>query len=172
MKVIVSSTNPVKLDAVLIAFRSYFRQVDIEGVKVDAGVLEQPLTDTETRESAHNHAREIRKRIYDADYWVGIEEGVQAEEQGLDTFAWIVIYSAGKYGEARTATFKLPEKIAHLIAGGMDLAEAIDLVFSETNSKQNNGAVGHLTQHRVDRTELYRQAVVLALIPFVNPDLY
>jgi len=58
------------------------------------------------------------------------------------------------------------------VAGGMELGTANDLVFSQTNSKQKNGAVGLLTHNKVDRTELYRQAVILALIPFVNPDLY
>lgn len=112
------------------------------------------------------------KKIREADFWVGIEGGVQAEDNGLAAFAWIVIYGAGKKGEARTATFMLPQKVSHLVAGGLELGTANDLVFRESNSKQKNGAVGLLTHNQIDRTELYRQAVVLALIPFVNSGLY
>jgi non-canonical (house-cleaning) NTP pyrophosphatase len=54
----------------------------------------------------------------------------------------------------------------------MELGVANDMVFNETNSKQKNGAVGLLTHNQIDRVELYRAGVVLALIPFVNQGLY
>jgi non-canonical (house-cleaning) NTP pyrophosphatase len=54
----------------------------------------------------------------------------------------------------------------------MELGDADDLVFGRQNSKQKSGAVGLLTHNRVTRRTLYEQAVVLALIPFINPDLY
>jgi len=66
----------------------------------------------------------------------------------------------------------LPAKVSHLIAGGMELGTANDIVFNVDNSKQKTGAVGLLTHSRIDRVELYKHAVTLALIPFVNPDLY
>lgn len=172
MKVIVASENPVKVEAVRAAFKTYFQDINVEGIKTNSGVSVQPLTDAETLIGARNRVENIRKRIYDADYWVAIERGIQAGEKDLTAFAWIVIYSAGKRGEARTASFVLPEKVAHLIAGGLELGAANDLIFGESNSKQKNGAVGLLTHNRINRTELYKQAVLLALIPFVNPGLY
>jgi len=45
-------------------------------------------------------------------------------------------------------------------------------VFGKENSKQTYGAVGLLTGDVIDRTRFYEDAVVLALIPFRNPDLY
>ncbi len=172
MKVIIASANPVKKDAVEKAFNEYFSDVEVQGITVDSGVSEQPGTDSETLTGARNRVKEARKKIYDADYWVAIEGGVQAGEKDILAFAWIVIYAAGKSGEARSASFVLPEKVAHLVAGGLELGAANDLIFNETNSKQKSGAVGLLTHAKVTRTELYRQAVILALIPFVNPGLY
>lgn len=172
MKVVVASKNPVKKNAVLEGFKSYFKNVEVESISVDSGVSDQPGTDDETLTGARNRVKESRNRIYDADYWVAIEGGIQAGEKDVLAFAWVVVYSAGKYGEARTASFTLPKKVAHLVAGGMELGAANDLVFSQSNSKQKNGAVGLLTHNKIDRTELYRQAVILALIPFVNQDLY
>ncbi|MDX1285117.1 MAG: DUF84 family protein [Draconibacterium sp.] len=46
------------------------------------------------------------------------------------------------------------------------------MVFEKRNSKQKNGAVGILTNDRVDRTALYKQAIQLALVPFIKPELY
>jgi inosine/xanthosine triphosphatase len=172
MKIVVASKNPVKIEAVQKGFKSYFNDIEVESILVDSGVSEQPGTDDETLTGAINRVKAARNQIYDADYWVAIEGGIQANEKDVHAFAWVVIYSAGKYGEARTASFVLPKKIAHLVAGGMELGVANDMVFNETNSKQKNGAVGLLTHNQIDRVELYRAGVVLALIPFVNQGLY
>jgi len=172
VKVIVASENRVKINAVLNAFNEYYKNVEVQGVEVGSGVSVQPLTNNETLIGARNRVKEIRKQITDADYWVAIEGGVQASDKGLSAFAWVVIYSAGKYGEARTGSFILPQKVAHLIAGGLELGTASDFVFGESNSKQKTGTVGLLTHNRIDRTELYGQGVILALIPFINPGLY
>jgi non-canonical (house-cleaning) NTP pyrophosphatase len=53
----------------------------------------------------------------------------------------------------------------------MELGEADDLVFGQINSKQQNGAIGILTNDLIDRESLYRPAVIMALIPFLNPTL-
>ena len=172
MKIVVASDNPVKVNAVESGFKSFFQEFQVEAVKTASGVSAQPLTEKETQIGARNRVAEARRTITDADFWIGIEGGIQAMDEGLAAFAWIVIKSAGKTGEARTATFLLPEKIAHLVAGGLELGAANDLVFNESNSKQKNGAVGLLTHNIIDRKDLYRQGVILALIPFVNPGLY
>lgn len=172
MKIVVASRNPVKVEAVQEGFKSYFSDIEVESILVDSGVSEQPGTDDETHTGALNRVKQARNQIYDAEYWVAIEGGIQADEKDVHAFAWVVIYSAGKYGEARSASFVLPRKVAHLVAGGMELGVANDMVFNQSNSKQKNGAVGLLTHNQIDRVELYRHAVVLALIPFVNQGLY
>ena len=50
--------------------------------------------------------------------------------------------------------------------------DADDVVFERSNSKQANGAVGLLTGDVITRASLYAHAVVLALIPFRNMELY
>jgi non-canonical (house-cleaning) NTP pyrophosphatase len=84
-----------------------------------------------------------------------------------------VVISDGKLtGESRTTTFRLPPGVTRLIDSGFELGDANDHIFREHNSKQKSGAVGLLTGDRIDRTQLYMQAVQLALIPFINPELY
>ena len=172
VKVIVASKNPVKANAVLQGFSSYFPEVYIEKVAVPSGVSDQPLTDDETRKGAFNRAENAREKIKEADFWVGIEGGIEKNGNGLTAFAWVVILSENKTGESRTTTFQLPAKVAQLIAEGHELGHANDIVFEQTNSKQKYGAVGLLTQNQVDRTGLYQQAVQLALVPFINPGLF
>lgn len=170
--VVVASKNPVKLNAVSQGFSCLFPLVEVQGISVESGVPDQPATDEETRQGAQNRAENAKKMIKNAGFWVGIEGGIQHTKKGLMAFAWIVILSGEKYGEARTTTFLLPGKVAELIAGGYELGTANDIVFDQTNSKQKHGAVGLLTKNTISRTELYKQAVQLALIPFINPDLF
>ena len=90
----------------------------------------------------------------------------------MAAFAWIVVRSKEMMGKGRTGTFFLPHAVAELIRQGKELGEADDIVFGRSNSKQENGAVGLLTDNAIDRVQLYEHAVILALIPFKNEALY
>ena len=45
-------------------------------------------------------------------------------------------------------------------------------VFGRTGSKLEEGAIGLLSRGAMDRVELYEHATVLALLPFIDPELY
>ena len=146
--------------------------VRIEPVAVPSGVSDQPMTSAETLRGARQRARNAQEQAPAADYWAGVEGGVEETGEGLEVFAWIVILSRDREGMARTGTFYLPPRIAELVRDGKELGEADDIVFERTNSKQQNGAIGILTGDVVDRAGYYEQAVIMALIPFKNPKLY
>lgn len=172
MKIVVASKNPVKINAVKEGFQGYFSETEVESISVESDVPDQPMSDEETLTGARNRAQNARKLFGSADFWVGIEGGVDRDKNGLTAFAWIVILDHENSGESRTTSFQLPGKVTRLIDEGFELGHANDIVFHEHNSKQNSGAVGLLTGDLVTRTGLYRQAVQLALIPFVNRVLY
>jgi len=62
--------------------------------------------------------------------------------------------------------------VAELVHQGMELGDADDMVFAKSNSKQQNGAVGLLTNNIITRKSLYLPAVQMAFIRFLNPELY
>ena len=171
---ILASHNPVKAEAVEKGFQRVFpgEGFRIQPVNVESGVSDQPMTDQATREGALNRARNAKKADPEADYWVGVEGGCDYLDSTMVAFAWVVILGERGQGSARTALFQLPREVQALVEGGMELGDADDLVFGRQNSKQKSGAVGLLTHNRVTRRTLYEQAVVLALIPFINSDLY
>jgi len=172
--IVIASTNPVKLKAALEGFHAMFpeEQFDVINEKVDLGIPNQPMTDEETLDGATLRANEMKSRHPEADYWVGIEGGVADWPIGMGTYAWVVVLSGTKMGRGRSGEFFLPEIVAEKVRQGVELGEADDLIFSRNNSKQANGAVGLLTGDVIDRARLYVPAVVFALIPFKNPDLY
>ena len=148
----------------------------VRGVRAASGVPDQPMSDGETLRGAQNRVRNVQELEPHADYWVGIEGGVDinAETGTVQNFAWVAITErdGGRTGKARTAAYDLPEETARLVRDeGMELGHADDVVFGRTNSKQASGSVGLLTDDVVDREAYYLQAVILALIPFKNRGL-
>jgi inosine/xanthosine triphosphatase len=173
-RIVIASHNPVKIQAALQGFQRMFPEFkfSIHPISVPSGVSVQPASDEETLQGATNRASQARHDQPEADYWVGIEGGVDTHLDGLTAFAWVVIFDKERVGKARTVTFFLPEAVAFLVQQGMELGEADDIVFARTNSKQANGAVGLLTGDVLNRFDAYVSAVILALIPFKNPNLY
>lgn len=173
LKVIIASKNPVKIQAVKNGFENMFpnQGFDFLGVSVPSGVADQPMSSKETFTGAMNRAENASSEVISADFYVGVEGGIERHGNEMESFAWIVIKSGGKYGKARSGTFFLPNEVVELIKDGKELGEADDIVFNRNNSKQQGGAVGILTDNALNRTTYYTEAVVLALIPFKNADL-
>lgn len=172
-QILVASTNPVKIEAARLGFQKMFPDEVFEasGVAVPSGVSHQPMTDEETLAGALTRARNAQTASPAADYYVGIEGGVEDKHGEMLAFAWIVVLAGDQTGLGRTGAFALPHEVAELVRQGIELGDADDRVFGRSNSKQQNGAVGILTADVIDRTAYYVHAVALALIPFKNPQL-
>ena|SRR3989338_1271284 len=175
MKIVVASKNPVKLKAAEEGFKKMFPGGSFEtiGVSVPSGVSDQPRSDKEALEGATNRAENAKAAMPEADFWVGLEGGVEDRDEGMIVFAWTVVLGKhGRIGRGKNSSFFLPPRIAELIREGKELGDADDIVFGRTNSKQANGAVGLLTNDVITRTVQFVEGVVLALIPFKNEGLY
>lgn len=173
--IVVASKNPTKIRSAEQGFAQLLPATyQVRGISVPSGVPDQPFSDEETLQGAINRANNARAGDASADYWVGIEGGVHAdnEDSPIQSFAWIVVINKqGRVGKARTAMYYLPDETAKLLRGGMELGHADDAVFGKSNTKHHSGSVGLLTGDVIDRTNYYVQAVILALIPFKNNTL-
>lgn len=171
LDVIVASQNPVKVRAVRSAFQDQFPGATLEfhSVEVPSGVADQPTSDAESRRGARQRAANAQAAHPGADFWVGLEGGLEAIDGQWLASAWMVVLGpGGRRGEARTPTLPLPPEICRLVDAGMELGEANDQVFATVNSKQAGGAFGLLTGGRMTRESVYTQTMVLALVPFVH----
>lgn len=85
MKVVVASKNPVKIAATRCAFEACFpsETVEVQPVSADSGVDDQPFSDEDTRHGAINRAHNARETVPDADFWVGLEGGVDTYKRQL-----------------------------------------------------------------------------------------
>lgn len=181
--VVLGSTSPAKRRAVAAALReargvvlgASARTVGVETVGVEtvaaaSGVPDQPWGDVQTRRGATERARQALALAPHAELAFGIEGGVQDEADGsLFAFAWVVALAKdGAMGAARSAAFALPDVLAAAVRTGVELGDALDAAYGLTRAKDGAGAVGVLTGGLLDRAELYRPAVLLALIPWLT----
>ena len=172
MRVTIASLNPAKHSAVGDAFSLQFpaATITLHGVAVPSGVSDQPGSDLETRQGAIQRAQNARKAEPDADFWVGLEGGIDTFGEQLMAFAWMAVLDReGRLGTARTVTLPLPSAVRQMIDQGLELGEANDRVFGTVGSKHRGGAFGLLTDQRYTREGVYTEALELALLPFVNP---
>jgi len=175
LHIAVASRNPVKIAACRQAFEAVFphHQLRVEGFSVPSGVSDQPLTDAETFEGARNRVHALPPLAAEADFFVGIEGGIDRHGRSVQAFAWILVMDAeGLQGTARTAAFSLPPAVVQLLEQGLELGHANDEVFGREHSKHKEGAVGLLTNGLIDRCGLYAHAVQLACIPFIQREMF
>lgn len=169
----VGSENPVKINCVAEAIHAFWPGASAVGVNTDSGVSAQPDSDHEMFTGALNRARQALEKTPDAQFGVGLEGGTLDAEDGMWAYAWIVVVdSEGRFGKGQSGRFLLPEPIAKMVREGIELGEADDRFFGRSNSKQQDGAIGILSDGVVSRLDLYKPAVVFALLPFVHPEFY
>lgn len=174
--VLAGSQNPVKLDATREAFSNFFDALEVEGIDVSSKVSNQPIED-ETFAGAKNRAFELirinEERNFGAEFFVGIEGGIKKLFNRWFSFGVIcIIDDKGRIGYGTSPLFELPAPITEELLKGIELGDVIDNLIGEKNTKKRQGAVGHFTKGIMNRKEYYVAGLMVALIPFLNTDLY
>lgn len=170
----VGSTNPAKVAAVEAALRRlHGRFTAVTHVEVASGVPSQPAGADQARQGATARAAGALRLVPGALVGVGIEAGVErplGQAGPLMTSAWVVVLGrSGVRGEARSAALALPQHLAAAVEGGEELGEALDRAYGLERANEGPGAAGVLTRGLVDRSDLYVQAVTLALSAWLAP---
>ena len=171
-RVAVGSRNPVKGAAVRAVLGRVAPQATLETVSAASGVPDQPFGDAETIAGARARAIAARAAT-DADLGVGLEGGVVDGPEGMRTCAWcVVVDREGREGVGGSLAMPLPDAVAQMIRGGMELGHAMDALVAAHGTKYGAGAVGILTAGLIDRQGAYEVLVTYALAPFLRRELY
>ncbi len=176
MKILVGSSNPVKIEAVREAFSRFFEEVEVAGMAVPSGVPDQPVED-QIFEGAKNRATRLEEKDsaenLNADYYVGIEGGIAKLSGKWFSFGGMCILDKnGNVGFGTSPLFELPGFVVEKLLMGEELGHVMDELQNESNTKQKHGAIGFLTNGAMDRKELYVSGVISAMIPLIKKDLF
>ena len=169
-KVVVGSDNPSKLRAVERAFRYVFGQVEVEGIKVESGVPSQPLGFNEILMGAFNRAKKAKEY---GDFGVGIEAGgVERLGRIFDHQVCVIVTPDGRVSVGVGAGFMLPDEVERGVRERREMGEVMSEISGISGIGRKIGAIGYLSRGALTRVELTYQAVVAALLPILNEEIY
>jgi len=171
-RVVVGSTNPVKIAAAQAVLDRSGCAARVEGLAVPSGVRDQPESDDETIRGATQRAK-AALAISDAELAIGIEGGIVEEHGQMRTCAWAAVVARdGRVGVGGSLAMALPDRVAALVRTGVELGHAMDRITGGHDTKRGTGAVGILTAGLVDRQRAYEALVTYALARFLSPTYY
>jgi len=167
VRINVATDNPVKVRAVEEAFREIFPDADPVVGRVPGPGPAQPIGD-QTLVGAISRAQ-AAIRTGEPDFGVGIEAGIIRFPRASGWFAvqaCAIIDRQGKLSLGLGPGFAIPEKIVDPILAGEEMRDVIRRVYRLTEKEVSLGLIHHLSSGRIDRAELTKQAVMMALLPW------
>lgn len=173
-KVVIASTNPVKIEVAKRAFKTLMPNETFEYIALDtpSGVPDQPFED-ETLRGAHNRLTHIVNAEPTADYWISQEGGLFHDGDELYNMAWILIQNREHFlGKSATARLYIPHEISKLVLAGKELGHAGDTFWGVKDIKHGNGIIGVLTDGSITRADYYTQAAIIALSQIIHADWF
>lgn len=175
MKVIVGSSNPAKIEGVKLAFSEYFKEFEIEAVKVESNVANQPVNE-QIYIGASNRVKNVRKIVEEkgreADFYVAIESGITNRLGEWAIIQVAVIEDKNGYSSFGISSgFPVAEKYVEEIIN-TDLGKVMDKIFDEEELRKGKGGINLLTKGKITRIDLTKQAFIMALTKFINDDIW
>jgi inosine/xanthosine triphosphatase len=172
-RVVVGSTNPVKVAAVQAVLDQIAPGRRATAMAIASGVPDQPIGDAETQAGALARARGALAAGRGT-LGIGIEGGVVIEPDGRwRSCAWAaVVDGEGQSGLGGSLAMPLPAAVVERLQQGEELGHAMDAVSNSLGTKHGRGAVGILTAGLIDRQRAYEPLVTYALARWLAPDYF
>ncbi|MEK6987021.1 MAG: inosine/xanthosine triphosphatase [Candidatus Thermoplasmatota archaeon] len=167
----VGTDNPVKVRAVRHVFEDLFERPRVKMVPVASGVPEQPF-DQQAPVGALNRARAA---LQEADFGVGIEAGLiwdPSVGDYLDVQYCAVVDRAGRITLGHGPGFEYPPAVVAKAKAGATVGQAMAELTGVREIGSKYGAIGFLTERRMDRDALTEAAVLMAMVPRIRRGLF
>jgi len=171
LQVFVGSGNPVKVRAVQDVLRALSFPARVRGLKVKTDVSDQPF-DEEALQGAMNRAKSA---IQGGDFGVGIEAGLMWSSTLSDYFDvqyCAIIDRGGRITVGHGPGFTYPPRVLEKVKAGSTVGEAMERLTGIRRIGSREGAIGYLTEGRLDRRRLTESAVLMAMVPRIRPEFY
>ena len=175
MKILMGTKNPGKIEGAKEAFEKYFDNVEIEGIAVDSEVGDQPFNQ-EILQGAKNRVKNLRKYAIEnqikADYYISSEAGITNSLGEWIAINCAVIEDKNGFKSVGTSQgYPIPDQYIEEIKE-LDLGKVMDKLFSGKELNKGKGGISYLTKNEVSRIDLTKNAFVMALIKYINGDIW
>jgi inosine/xanthosine triphosphatase len=184
IKICIGSLNPTKIDAAEIGFGKYFKNIEVFKIKVNSKVSNQPIGMKKILKGAITRAKTALEYLLNEInekrdiFGIGIEAGlvpVPYTKTGYMDFQFCAIIDENqKISLGSGIAFEYPQFIIDKVLENQDLeiGYIIGKLARNMNLKNELGAISFLSKNRIKRTEILTQAVICALLPWINQKLY
>jgi inosine/xanthosine triphosphatase len=173
IKLCIGSRNPAKIKGVVEAFSKYYVISEVRGKRVETGIPPQPVGLNTIIEGARRRAELCMHE--DCDFAVGVEAGfVLVGDQPFDVEVVYIYTRSGEYSIGFSPSFPVPLRFYEGIVRGeyRELEEAVEEFFKVEGVGDREGFIGLLTKRICDRWVLSYYATLMALVKFINKELY
>ena len=180
----VGSLNPTKVKSAKIAFSKYYNNFQIFKIKADSKVPNQPIgmdliiNGAKNRaETALNHLIKVKKLEQNI-FGVGIEAGLVqvpfTNTNYLDFQFCVIMDENKKITLGSGIAFEYPQSVIEEVLSNKDteIGDIIGRLANNMNLKNEAGAISFLSKNVLTRIEILTQAVICALLPRINQELY
>lgn len=173
LKVVVGSSNPVKLNATRNVLERIYGELTISSLDVNSEVSDQPFGLDETIQGAVNRAKNALSEDFDLS--VGIESGLIEVPQtitGYIDIQWCAIFDGEQITIGASSGFEYPPAVINKVLEGVEVGDVMDKVTGVNDLGQKKGAVSYLSRDMLNRTENTEECVLTAMIPRMNKEIY
>jgi inosine/xanthosine triphosphatase len=172
--VAIGSKNPAKTLGTKKAFSRFFPDVEFKEVDTTSSVQAQPLTLDETIQGALERAKLALRHSDRVDFGVGIEAGLVAfENEHLNMQVAAIMDRRGRFTLGSSSGFMVPGLVVRQMqVGGVELDRFAKGLTDTEKVREEDGVVYHLTKGTISRLDMTEQCVEMALVPWLNRDIY
>lgn len=176
MKVLIATKNEGKIEGAKRALQKYFDYIEIEGIKVDSNVSEEPVND-EIYIGAKNRVKNLKTYCKEnnlkADLYLATESGIyNSLGRWMITNLAVVEDDTDFESYGTSASFPVPERLVKDIID-TDLSQVMNKVFTKDNERHNRGgAILDLTHGEISRIDLTQNAFIMALTKYINKNIW
>lgn len=180
----VGSFNPTKVSAVKNAFSQYFKDFDIINIKAKSNIPKQPIGMELILKGAKNRANQAlnylinEKHINSDILGIGIEAGLVnvtlAKTNYMDFQFCVILDEKKNLTLGSGIAFEYPQSVINEIFSNKqsEVGTIVGKLANNMNLKNESGAIGYLSKEIIKRTDILTQAVICALLPRINRELY
>ncbi len=177
MRIAVGSRNPAKIEGVRRAFVRVLGPVEVIPVDVTTSVGRQPVGLGHIVKGAVERAVAALRNT-GGDYGVGVEAGLLEVPGSLTGYlvfqACAIVDPEERLSLGFGPGFEFPADAVNAVFSGAasELEEPMEKITRIKQVGDRGGAIGWLTRGLVSRADITEIAVIMALVPRINPSLY
>jgi len=175
LNVVVGSTNPVKVEAVRSVLERAFprKKLSVRGIGVESTVASEPYGKDVINGALQRAQSAIDEK--EAHLGIGIEAGLfwsEALQDYMDVQYCAIVDRGERITLGHGPGFQYPPPIMSKVKEGKTVGQAMADISGIRGIGRKQGVVGYLSKGIMVRKKLTETAVIAALLPRMNPDLY